>query len=97
MKALVVRLTEALVPFVVMKTNKEQLPSKASKCDGSKATAVCKHCGLTLQGMEREGEDICVDCLSDLCFPSSNNYNIKEGCIRQSTDNPINKEREEEP
>ena len=66
------------------KPNKqEQLPSKA--------TAVCKHCGLTLQGMEREGEDICVDCLSDLCFPSSNNYNIKEGCIRQSTDNPINK------
>ena len=75
------------------KPNKqEQLPSKASKCDGSKATAVCKHCGLTLQGMEREGEDICVDCLSDLCFPSSNNYNIKEGCIRQSTDNPIEKE-----
>jgi hypothetical protein len=56
---------------------------------------VCKHCGLTLQGMENEVEDICVDCLSDLCFPSSNNYNIKEGCIRQSTDNPIEKEEEE--
>jgi hypothetical protein len=45
--------------------------------------------------MENEGEDICVDCLTDLCFPSSN-YNIKEGCIRQSTDNPIEEEREEE-
>ena len=80
-----------------MTTNKqEQLSSKASKCDGSKATAVCKHCGLTLQGTDKEGEDICVDCLADLCFPSSN-YNIKEGCIRQSTDNPIEEEREEEP
>lgn len=52
---------------------------------------VCKVCGLTLQGSENEGEDICVDCLTDLCFPS--NYNIKEGCIRQSTDNPIKKEQ----
>ena len=82
----------------MMKTNKEQLPSKASKCDGSKATAVCKVCGLTLQGMENEVEDICVDCLADLCFPpSNNNYSTIEGCIRQSTDNPIEKEKEEEP
>jgi hypothetical protein len=72
----------------MMKTNKEQLPSKA--------TAVCKVCGLTLQGMENEVEDICVDCLADLCFPPSNNYNIKEGCIRQSTDNPIEKEETDE-
>jgi hypothetical protein len=72
----------------------EHLPSKASKCDGSKATAVCKHCGLTLQGSEVENEDICVDCLTDLCFPS-NNYSTIEGCIRQSTDNPINKEKDE--
>ena len=50
----------------------------------------CKHCGLTLQGTDNEGEDICVDCLSDLCFPS-NNYSIIEGMIRQATDNPINK------
>jgi hypothetical protein len=57
---------------------------------------ICKVCGLTLQGMENEVEDICVDCLADLCFPPSNNYNIKEGCIRQSTDNPIDKEKEEE-
>jgi hypothetical protein len=43
---------------------------------------VCKHCGLTLQGMEREGEDICVDCLADLCFPPS--AIIKIGCIKQT-------------
>lgn len=73
-----------------MTTNKqEQLPSKASKCDGSKATAVCKHCGLTLQGMEREVEDICVSCLADMCFKPG--YSIIEGMIRQATDNPINK------
>jgi len=58
---------------------------------------VCKHCGLTLQGMENEGEDICVDCLADLCFPSSN-YNIKEGCIRQSLNIPLtDKEKDDEP
>jgi len=62
-------------------TNKEQLPSKAS--------AVCKHCGLTLQGSDNEGEDICVDCLTDLCFKPG--YSIIEGMIRQATDNPINK------
>jgi len=66
-----------------MRANKqEQLPSKASKCDGSKATAVCKHCGLTLQGSENEGEDICVDCLADLCFKPS--AIIKIGCIKQT-------------
>jgi hypothetical protein len=50
---------------------------------------VCKHCGLTLQGMEREGEDICVSCLADMCFKPG--YSIIEGMIRQATDNPINK------
>jgi len=45
-------------------------------------TNTCKHCGLTLQGMEREGEDICVDCLADLCFPPS--AIIKIGCIKQT-------------
>ena len=40
--------------------------------------------------MENDGEDICVECLADLCFPS-NNYSIIEGMIRQATDNPINK------
>ena len=49
---------------------------------------VCKHCNLTLQGSDNEGEDICVQCLTDLCFPS-NNYSIIEGMIRQATDNPI--------
>lgn len=53
---------------------------------------VCKHCGLTLQGTDNEVEDICVDCLTDLCFPQpNNNYSIIEGMIRQATDNPINK------
>ena len=42
--------------------------------------------------MENEGEDICVECLADLCFPSS--YSTIEGCIRQSTDNPIKKEKD---
>jgi len=62
-------------------TKQEQLPSKAS--------AVCKHCGLTLQGTDNEGEDICVSCLADLCFKPG--YSIIEGMIRQATDNPINK------
>ena len=57
---------------------------------------ICKVCGLTLQGSENEGEDICVECLADLCFPSSN-YNIKEGCIRQSLNIPLtDKEKEDE-
>ena len=50
---------------------------------------ICKHCGLTLQGTDNEGEDICVDCLTDLCFTPG--YSIIEGMIRQATDNPINK------
>jgi len=37
--------------------------------------------------MEREVEDICVDCLTDLCFKPG--YSIIEGMIRQATDNPI--------
>jgi len=43
---------------------------------------ICKHCGLTLQGTDKEGEDICVDCLSDLCFKPS--AIIKIGCIKQT-------------
>jgi hypothetical protein len=59
------------------------------------ANNICKHCGLTLQGMENEGEDICVDCLADLCFPSS--YSTIEGCIRQSLKLPLtDKEKEDE-
>jgi hypothetical protein len=37
--------------------------------------------------MEREVEDICVQCLTDLCFKPG--YSIIEGMIRQATDNPI--------
>jgi hypothetical protein len=43
---------------------------------------VCKVCGLTLQGMENEVEDICVECLADLCFKPS--AIIKIGCIKQT-------------
>jgi len=42
----------------------------------------CKVCGLTLQGMENEVEDICVSCLADLCFKPS--AIIKIGCIKQT-------------
>jgi len=54
---------------------------------------ICKHCGLTLQGTDNEGEDICVQCLTDLCFKPG--YSIIEGMIRQATDNPINKPTDE--
>ena len=57
----------------------------------TKPTNTCKHCGLTLQGSEQENEDICVSCLIDLCFEPSKSYSTIEGCIRQTTDNPINK------
>jgi hypothetical protein len=47
--------------------------------------------------MENEVEDICVDCLADLCFPPSNNsYSTIEGMIRQSQDIPLTEEEEEE-
>lgn len=58
---------------------------------------VCKVCGLTLQGMENEVEDICVSCLADLCFPpSNNNYSTIEGMIRQSQDIPLTDNEQEE-
>ena len=59
----------------------------------TKPSNTCKHCGLTLQGSEQENEDICVSCLIDLCFEPTKSYSSIEGCIRQSTDNPINKEQ----
>ena len=82
-------------------TNKEQLPSKASKCDGSVATKLCKHCVLQLHGMEREG-DICLQCLASLrphttYHEHTFNYSTIEGMIRQSTNNPINKTDEKNP
>jgi hypothetical protein len=58
-------------------------------------TKTCKHCGLELRGMEREG-DICLRCLQSIrphtrYHENTFNYSTIEGCIRQSTDNPLNK------
>jgi len=53
----------------------------------------CNKCGLTLRGMEGEG-DICLACLSSLT-PHCNfdqGYSTIEGCIRQSTNNPMRTE-----
>ena len=43
-----------------------------------------------MQGSENEGEDICVECLADLCFKPS--AIIKIGCIKQTE---ADNEREE--
>lgn len=56
-------------------------------------TKLCKHCGLELRGMEREG-DICLTCLASIrphttYHEHTFNYSTIEGCIRQSTNNPI--------
>ena len=59
---------------------------------------LCKHCGLELRGMEREG-DICLQCLASIRPHTTyheHTYSIIEGCIRQSTDNPIEKTNNEE-
>ena len=58
-------------------------------------TKLCKHCGLELRGMEREG-DTCLQCLASLrphtrFYEETFNYSTIEGMIRQSTDNPIEK------
>ena len=64
-------------------------------------TKLCKHCGLTLHLRDREG-DICLQCLASLrphttYHEHTFNYSTIEGCIRQSTDNPLkDKERENE-
>ena len=60
------------------------------------ANNICKHCGLTLQGTDKEGEDICVECLADLCFEPSKSYSSIEGCIRQSQDIPLTDKQKEE-
>lgn len=53
----------------------------------------CIQCGLTLRGMDREG-DICLTCLSSLTPHCSfdQGYSTIEGCVRQSTDNPMKTE-----
>lgn len=58
-------------------------------------TKLCKHCGLTLHLRDREG-DTCLTCLASLrphttYHEETFNYSTIEGCIRQSTDNPIEK------
>lgn len=55
----------------------------------------CKHCGLTLHLRDREG-DTCLQCLASLrphtrFHENTFNYSTIEGCIRQSTNNPIEK------
>ena len=53
----------------------------------------CNKCGITLRGSDQEG-DICLTCLSSLT-PHCNfdqGYSTIEGCIRQSTDNPMKTE-----
>jgi hypothetical protein len=52
----------------------------------------CNKCGITLRGSDQEG-DICLTCLSSLT-PHCNfdqGYSSIEGCIRQTTKQPINK------
>jgi predicted amidophosphoribosyltransferase len=52
-----------------------------------KESKLCKQCGLELYGMEREG-DICLRCLQSIRY-HENTYSTIEGCIRQSTNNPL--------
>jgi len=53
---------------------------------------ICNQCGMTLRGMEGEG-DICLTCLSSLTPHCSfdQGYSTIEGAIRQSTKQPIEK------
>lgn len=54
---------------------------------------ICNQCGMTLRGMDREG-DICLTCLSSLTPHCSfdQGYSTIEGAIRQTTDNPMRTE-----
>jgi hypothetical protein len=57
----------------------------------------CSKCGITLRGRDQEG-DICLTCLSSLT-PHCNfdqGYSTIEGCIRQTTNNPIKRNMIEE-
>jgi len=57
----------------------------------------CSKCGITLRGHDQEG-DICLTCLSSLT-PHCNfdqGYSTIEGCIRQTTNNPIKRNMIEE-
>lgn len=56
---------------------------------------LCINCTLPVRGLEAEGDrPICLQCLASLRPHTTyheNTYSIIEGCIRQSTDNPLNK------
>ena len=57
----------------------------------------CSKCGITLRGHDQEG-DICLTCLSSLT-PHCNfdqGYSTIEGCILQSTKQPIKRNMIEE-
>lgn len=58
-------------------------------------TKLCIYCDLPIRGLEAEGDrPICLTCLASLRPHTTyheHTYSIIEGCIRQSTDNPIEK------
>ena len=62
----------------------------------------CITCNLPIRGLEAEGDrPICLTCLASLrphttYHENTFNYNIIEGVIRQSTNNPINKTDEKD-
>lgn len=57
----------------------------------------CINCNLPVRGHEAEGDrPICLTCLASLrphtrFHEDTFNYSTIEGCIRQSTNNPIEK------
>ena len=62
-------------------------------------TKLCKHCNLELYGMEREG-DICLRCLQSIRPHTTyheQTYSTIEGCIRQSTNNPLKENERRKP
>lgn len=58
-------------------------------------TKLCINCNLPVRGLEAEGDrPICLQCLASLrphttYHENTFNYNIIEGMIRQSTNNPL--------
>ena len=61
---------------------------------------LCINCTLPVRGIEAEGDrPICLQCLASIRPHTTyheNTYSIIEGCIRQSTNNPIEKTNNEE-
>ena len=60
-----------------------------------KESKTCINCTLPVRGLEAEGDrPICLQCLASLrphttYHEHTFNYSTIEGCIRQSTNNPI--------